>query len=217
MAGWHMSKAEGHTRILYIDTGVSIAGGQKSLIEILKLLDLSRFNPVVCSPGGSRMRAVCLEHGVTWLPIPFKSVHVSSQAGSRIAAGLRDVFGSLYGVFYLARLIRKHKIDIVHANNFKAALVGGLASMLSGRPMIFHDRIHITHGVLGWFAALLARRIVVVSKAVAAKHGRYITRKVRLIYNGIDVDKFSAPGEQVQTNQVCYWVMLTMSPGSCNV
>jgi glycosyltransferase involved in cell wall biosynthesis len=199
-----MSKADGRTRVLYIDTGVSIAGGQVSLTEILKLLDTARFTPLVCSPEGSRMRAVCQEHGVEWLPIPFKSVHLSSQGGSRFAAGLKDVAGSLHGIFHLARLIRRHRIDIVHANNFKAALIGGMASMLAARPMIFHDRIHITHGVLGWFAAMLARRIVVVSKAVAAKHGRYISRKVRLIYNGIDVDKFSVRGEQRQTSRVCY-------------
>ncbi|MFH1314167.1 MAG: glycosyltransferase family 4 protein [Candidatus Eisenbacteria bacterium] len=204
-----MSKADCRTRILYVDTGVSIAGGQISLIEILKCLDTARFTPVVCSPGGSRMRAVCMERGVTWLPIPFRSIHVSSQAGDRVSGdrvsgGLKDAFGSLYGVFHLARLIRKHKIDIVHANNFKAALIGGVASALAGRPMIFHDRIHITHGALGWFTALLAARIVVVSRAVAAKHGRYMTRKVNLVYDGIDVDKFTARGESGQTNRVCY-------------
>jgi glycosyltransferase involved in cell wall biosynthesis len=199
-----MSRADGRTRVLYVDTGVSIAGGQVSLIEMLKFLDTARFTPVVCSPPTSGMRTICRERGVAWLSLPFQSVHLSSRAGSRIAAALEDALGSLYGIFYLARLVRRQRIDIVHANNFKAALVGGLASVLTGRPMIFHDRIHITHGALGWFVALLARRIVVVSKAVGAKHGPHMRRKVSLIYDGIDVERFAARGEHSGTNRVCY-------------
>jgi glycosyltransferase involved in cell wall biosynthesis len=199
-----MSEPDRRIRVLYVDTGLSIAGGQISLIEILKFLDTARFTPIVCSPPMSRMRRVCQERGVAWLPVPFRSVHLSLSGGSRTAASLKDAIGSLYGVFYLARVIRRHRIDIVHANNFKAALIGGMASLLAARPVIFHDRIRITHGALGWLAALVATRIVIVSKGLAAKHGPHMTRKVIVIHDGIDVDEFKARGQHQPGNLVCY-------------
>ena len=189
-----MSKPENPKRILYVDTAVSIAGGQVSLIEILRLLDTLRFTPVVCSPANSRMRTTCEELGVAWLPIPVESVHVSTVTGSGPFVVLRDLVLSIYSTFYLCRLIWKNRIDIVHTNNFKAALIGGLASLLSGRPMIFHDRVHITHGILGRLVALLAARIIVVSRAVGTKHRGFIANKVRLIRDGIDVDRFTPSG-----------------------
>lgn len=189
-----MSKPDSVKRILYVDTAISIAGGQVSLIEILRLIDTDRFLPIVCSPPRSQLSKTCVELGVEWLPVPLESTHVSTATQTVFFSALRDLFVSIYGVFYLAGLIRKNDIDIVHTNNFKAALIGGLASVLSGRPMVFHDRIHITHGLLGRLVALLAAKIIVVSQAVGTKHGRYITRRVRLIRDGIDVERFTPSG-----------------------
>ena len=41
-------------------------------------------------------------------------------------------------IFKLLQVIRDHKIDVIHAHNYEAALVGGLVSRLSGVPVIYN-------------------------------------------------------------------------------
>ncbi|MFH1219329.1 MAG: glycosyltransferase [Candidatus Eisenbacteria bacterium] len=191
-------------RILYIDTGLGLAGGQVSLVELLKHLAGHRFQPFVCSPEDSALEKKCSELGVVWLPLPTKSVHLSTRQGGAVAGVVRDLFDSLYGVGLLAARIRANRIDIVHANTFKGALVGGLACLFVRRPMIFHDRTHIDHGVLGRLVASMASRIIVVSHAVGAKHKGRAGRKARLVYNGIDTDRFAPTGAEPLQKAVCF-------------
>jgi glycosyltransferase involved in cell wall biosynthesis len=85
-------------------------------------------------------------------------------------------------------------VDVVHANTFKAALVGSLACLLARKPLVFHDRITIRHGFLERMVAGVAAKIIVVSSALAAKHGEALRGKVTLIYDGVDTD-YMSPGQ----------------------
>jgi glycosyltransferase involved in cell wall biosynthesis len=104
---------------------------------------------------------------------------------------LRGAVEALRGIRFLASAIRRSRIDIVHANTFKAALVGGIACLAARRPMVFHDRILVTHGIVGRLVAVMARRIIVVSESVATKHKGAAARKSRMIHDGIDVNRFA--------------------------
>jgi glycosyltransferase involved in cell wall biosynthesis len=182
---------DGPRRILYIDSCIGLAGGQYSLIEILKTLDRSRFIPLVASPPGSGLRRRCEALPVRWLPLPFESAHLSCDVGTSTAARIKDAGRSLGGVRYLAETAMREQIDLVHTNNFKAALVGCFAALAAGRPLVSHDRIHIAHEPLGTLVALLSRRIIAVSETVAAKHRWPVRNKIRIIPPGIDVDHYS--------------------------
>ena len=182
----------GPRRVLFVDSCIGLAGGQYSLIEILKFLDSSRFIPIVASPPGSGLRPRCETLRVKWLPLPFESAHLSCDVGTSAAAGIKDVGRSLGGVRYLAEIALREQVDLVHANNFKAGLVGSFAALIAGKPLVFHDRIHIAHEPLGTLVALLSRRIIAVSGTVAAKHRWPARNKIRVIPPGIDVDHFSA-------------------------
>ena len=41
-------------------------------------------------------------------------------------------------VFTLWRVIRKHRIDLIHAHNYEGALVGWLGKLLTGRPLLYN-------------------------------------------------------------------------------
>ncbi len=190
-------------RILYVDTGIDLAGGQYSLLEILKPLDRSRFFPIVSSPEPSAIKLKCGEIGVDWLPLPFESTHLTSHGAAGLHGKIRDLVTSLYGVFSIAHVVRKHHIDIVHANTFKAALVCGFASLLTMRPIVFHDRVHIAHQPLGWLVALVAKRIIAVSHSVGSKHRGYMSRKLRVIPPGIDVSALTPARTVKKTKIIC--------------
>jgi hypothetical protein len=118
-------------RALYVDSGVGLGGGQVNLIEILRSLDPNAVVPVVAAPPESGVARWCFENGVKLVPLPFRSAPPRPLA---------DYLGSFYGVFFLARQIRAHRADVVHANTFKAGLVGGLAAVLAGAPMVFQEQ-----------------------------------------------------------------------------
>ena len=199
--------------MLYVDTGIGYAGGQVALIEVLKHLDQGRVWPVVASPPESRLHLKCAELDIAWLPLPAKSIHLLDRQRGSWTAVFKDVTSSMYSVAYLAVMIRRHKIDVVHANTFKGALVAAIACRFSRRPLVFHDRIHVAHGVLGKAVALMADRIVVVSQAVGSKHRGRAARKSRLVYDGIDVDRFSPASEQPAGMKVGFLGRITEEKG----
>jgi glycosyltransferase involved in cell wall biosynthesis len=199
---WKPNVTEAPLRILYVDTGVGLAGGQVSLLEILKHLDRRRFTPIVASPRGSAVGERCRHLGVTWYRLPFASSHVSNAVGCSPWAAVKDALASLRGVVGLAGLVRRHRIDIVHANTFKAALVGGLACIGARRPMVFHDRVHIAHGWVGQVVTLLSTRIIVVSRAVGSKRRGRVAGKTALIYDGIDVRDFEPAAPRASRDTV---------------
>ncbi|WP_157385746.1 glycosyltransferase family 4 protein [Methylosarcina fibrata] len=41
-------------------------------------------------------------------------------------------------VLKLVGLIRKHKVDVIHAHNYEGALIGWLGKLLTGRPMLYN-------------------------------------------------------------------------------
>jgi glycosyltransferase involved in cell wall biosynthesis len=191
-------------RVLFVDSCIPMAGGQHSLIEVLKCLDPSRVFPVVCTPAGSGLRARCESLGFRSEPLPFESESSLAEGRSRVLWKAKDLVSSAYGVPYLAALIRKLRIDIVHPNNFKAALVATPACALAGKPMVFHDRIHITHGWLGRYVASRATRIIAVSETVRRKYGGDFDAKSVVIPPGIDTELFKPAGKIGSGNLVCY-------------
>ena len=133
---------------MYLDTCTGMGGGQHSLLTLLKRLDRSRYLPVLCSPRGSGLEARCKQLGMETRALPFRSVHMVSHSKAKPFAWTEDVVRSAFGVFYLAWNMARLKVDAVHANTFKAALVGTFACLLARKPLIFHDRITIRHGLL---------------------------------------------------------------------
>ena len=152
----------------------------------------------------SDLRAKCDELAIRWEPLPFESECPGPGACAHMLWRVKDLLNSARGVVYLTDLIRRTGAGIVHANNFKAALVAAPACTLSGRPLVFHDRVHITHGALGHMVALNAAWIIAVSDTVAMKFGDRYAHKVRVIPPGIDTARFKPTGSAGGSGLICY-------------
>jgi|GEM_PF-1375101 len=191
--------------VLYVDTGIGLAGGQTALVEILRFVDRTRIAPIVSSPPGSALEAVCGRLGIPWLGLPFASVHISTRPRGRVMGRLRDLASSAYGAAWLARQVRRCQADVLAANTFKAALVGAVALMFSKRPLVFHDRTLFGHLPLGWLLGMKARRIVAVSRAAAAKYRGMFAGKLAIVPDSVDTDRFrAAPAEPRSVRIVAY-------------
>lgn len=98
----------------------------------------------------------------------------------------------------LARLLRRERVEVIHAHNQAAAFYGGLAGLLCGRPLVItrHGSSFgrdLSHLWLGRAGALMARRVVCVGREacqVARRVDRVPAARLRLIYNGVDTAQY---------------------------
>jgi len=98
----------------------------------------------------------------------------------------------------IASLIRKLKVDLIHTHNVGPLIYGGLASIITGLPLIHteHSRLPRCEKRLRSIEKLLslkASRIVAVSKCVAdqlIEEQKIKPEKVKIIPNGVDVELF---------------------------
>jgi len=116
-------------RILIAQKFASLGGSQKSLVHHLELLDRRRFEPRVVVSNEGWLTGKLDELKVPWSKLPFGHW-----------ASLASIPGNLLLVARLARIIRRHRIDLVHANEHWVGPPCQLAARTAGIPSICHFR-----------------------------------------------------------------------------
>jgi glycosyltransferase involved in cell wall biosynthesis len=171
----------GPLRAMFVITSMPVGGAETLLVELVRRLDRNRFAPEVC----------CLKY-----PGPLGEV-----LGREVPlfSGLLD---NKYDVAVLARLtalLRRRRIDAVVTvgTGGDKMFWGRLAGWLARVPVIC-SALHSTG--LPDRVEFLNRLLAPITDAfiaVAPSHGRYLAehegcpaRKVRVVPNGVDVDRF---------------------------
>jgi len=117
---------------------------------------------------------------------------------------------SLNGLYQMARLVCflvRHNIDVLHAYDLWANLLGVPAGRLAGTRVIISSRRYLAD--LEWYTPLrnrivrfiyrLSTRVVVNSKSVRQRlidRDQVAPEKVRIIYNAVEVQRFAAAHEE---------------------
>lgn len=119
-------------------------------------------------------------------------------------------FFKLYGIF------KRERFGIVHTHTSKAGALGRLAAKLAGTPVVIYN----THGHVfyGYFNQFFNKLIMYIEKFLANFSDAIITLskkekddfvslkiakpdKLRVIYNGIDLDKFANTQVDIKKNK----------------
>lgn len=113
-----------------------------------------------------------------------KALREFSRAFSAVRAELRD-------------FMRKHDVDIVHSISYPASLYVALSVSGTGARHIWHEhnikRIHRFNAPIYRFVARSCSYVLGPSDAVTINLNRAIhDSKVRTVYNGIDLNRFTA-------------------------
>lgn len=112
---------------------------------------------------------------------------------------------NLYEVWYLYRLIKVNKINIVQTHGLRVDFFGFLAAKLAGVPHIITRHVALSHHLIGKFRKKLymvfdnialksAAKIITVSRIVEddlVLNQGIDPRKIVTIYNGVDLERFS--------------------------
>ncbi len=175
-------------KVIHLVTRLDLGGAQQNTLHTVRHLDPSKFEAVLlCGPGGMldeevrkdpRMRVIFIE-----------SLH-------------RDIspFHDLLALLELAKVFIAEKPAIVHTHSSKAGILGRLAAVLAGVPIVvhtyhgfgFHDRqpafVKNLYVYLERLCARFTSALIFVSKAnidYAADHGLVNRNDAVLIRSGV--------------------------------
>src|SRR6185369_1955168 len=109
-------------KILYTITWMEMGGSQTHLMQVFRLLDRTRFEPILyCLSGRGNLMDAVRDIGIP--------VHSGDLTGLKSARGVSSVM-------QLAQFMRRERFDIVHNYLLRANVVGSIAARLAGVPVV---------------------------------------------------------------------------------
>ena len=175
----------GRLRIAYAIKAMIVGGTQTHLLQVLRLLDRNRFDPLLfCLRGEGELLDAVRSLGV---PVITPAAHLSFKGlalPARIAA--------------LTRALRQQRVDVLHAYLLRANLVGTVSARLARVPVVMgskrgcHERrgFELVGAKIGNWAS---DRVMVNAEAVRdfvhANEGCPRDKMV-VIPSGVDTDRF---------------------------
>jgi len=172
-------------KILYVNGSSNIGGAEVSLFNLVKRLDKKQFTPIVALPSAGLLFD------------KLKTLEINIETLLLREFSRKKIFAFLFSTLKLANLIKKEKIDLVHANSIYIAEQSYFAAKLAGVPCICHVRDLapvLGAGMLRSAAFKNAKKIIAISEAVKKDliEKLYVPEnKITRIYNGVDTEEFS--------------------------
>lgn len=177
-------------RVLLFIQSLELGGSEKQCVEIARVLSENGFAVTV----GCMRRTGPLRRRIAEAGIPLVEFPVGSLLRPR----------ALLQMWRLVRFIRANRFDVVHASDLYANLFSIPAARLAGVPVIVSSQRDLSNW---WWYTPLRRRILrsvqglstyllVNSSAIRTQlinEDRFDSQKIRIVYNGIDVDRYTSP------------------------
>jgi glycosyltransferase involved in cell wall biosynthesis len=171
--------------VLYTVNRMDVGGSQTHLIQVLRLLDRARFEPILCCLTG---KGALLD--------------TARETGTRVVSGGLGGLKSPRALAAFARLrafMRDERIDVVHNYLLRANVIGTLAARAARVPLVLASKrgCHERHG-LEMVGARLSNRLAdcVTANSNAVRefvhgHEGCPLGKMVVIPSGIDTERFA--------------------------
>ena len=168
-------------KILFVIDSLSLGGVERQLVELIKGMDRHRFE----------VHVVCLNYAHD------SYAHLVSKMGIGISYFCRRYKYDISPVFSIFRYIQKNRVDLVHAFNNLGALFGVAGAKLSRKPVVcsairdakdWDSKLKLSKKILAFFSDIF----VANSKAGFTNRFKKIKPYFRVVYNGIDFNRFGS-------------------------
>lgn len=194
-------------KVLFVESGRGYGGSAFSLFRLVKSLDRSRYEPHVVAFHNAQ---VFEEIRLLGVPVKiireFRPLFVPSPVDRTLWTKARNycsTYGNLgadilYNGIRLAHYIQRNQVDLVHLNNgISENLSAAFATRLVKVPCVSHERgaeapRKMEKYLVDWVSAVITLNRASLDQ-YAAVFGR---EKVRIIFNGVDLDTFEKPNPQ---------------------
>lgn len=155
----------------------AVGGSHISSLNLIRHLDRDRFAPFVLieNPEG-RVADLFRTENIPFTPIA-TSRPVSDAAIDESASPLSLVRYGLSRVRTIARQLKQHQVDIVHTNDGRMHVFGGLAARLARAKHVWHHRSDPEAAGLRYIAPAIAHHVVTVSRFAGPRSGRWSAAK----------------------------------------
>lgn len=188
------SKKEKRIRILHVVDGYRMGGAENKLLELIARLDRDKYEILLCNVGPDG-------------PLKPQFEHLDIQTFDFPRRWSFDPIP----VFKLAKLMRKHKIDVVQTTLFWADFIGAMAAKWAGVPLIlswetvshegdpYHNKFQRRKGYE--LASKLMNRIIAVSNEVKTslvKRRGVPSEKISVIHYGVDLARYNPNGRETR-------------------
>ncbi|QJD87437.1 glycosyltransferase family 4 protein [Cohnella herbarum] len=171
----------GKTNVLFVTHADKKGGAEQSLIHLINYLDTAKYRIYLLSPGDA---AYLNEIKTEYEHFPLRLNSIKQKLG----------LGYLETLLRIKRFVKKNRIEIIHANGWRAPWYTAPLKFMTKSKLVWHHRDH-TH--LRMFNHVLPRffdQVICISHFVANSiRGSNKT----IIYNGIDPDSALTPKSRI--------------------
>ncbi len=139
-------------RIVYFDHTALLGGGELAMIEMVRKLDVARFEPVILLGAHGPLETELAPEFSTYV-IPLSPWLLDTRKDTLTISNLTVPLRALAAIAYIMKLVRffrKIKPAAVHTNSLKADFLGGFAARIAGVPLVWHVRDRIDRDYLPW-------------------------------------------------------------------
>ena len=177
-------------KILYLHASAELYGSDYVLLELIRRLDKSKYEPTVLLPFYGPLQTELYAMGVDVRIVDFA---VLRKKNFNLRGMLEYFFRFLSSTSQLFQIIRKENIVLVHTNTI-AVFGGAVAARLAGRPHVWQVMEIIVSPKILWklssmLVGILSNQVATISNAVRDHLiSGYIgnAKKAVTVYHGVD-------------------------------
>ena len=167
--------------ILQIIPRLDTGGAELATLELTEAVVRAGGRMLVVTEGG-RMAPRIAELGGTWIPFPAATKNPARMLGN---------------AFRLTAIMRRERVDLIHARSRAPAWSALAAARLARRPIVstYHGAYGGEAGVKNFYNSVMARGDIVIANSgftarlIAQRHGKTAPR-VRIVNRGVDLARF---------------------------
>ena len=176
-------KNKNKIRICYPFVGDSVGGSHLSMIEIIKNLNKSKFDPFILLHKKGILYNYLNNQGLN----P-KIIKINNYVGSKKGI-LNNLFYIFKNISLLTPYINKNNIDIVHLNDSSAGLSWVLPTKLSSAKLVWHQRVVFPNWMLYKILSFFSEKIICISDFVYRSLPDFNKKKSKKIFNPVSLNK----------------------------
>lgn len=205
-------------RLAFVSVSGQLGGSEGVLLQLIEQIRRLRahwdVHLVVMSEGPLAGRALALGARVTTVPLPAAVARIgewgSRGRALRVALQVAGALGEILAYRReVARALDSLQPDILHTNGFKAHAV--TARMRTRAVRVWHVHEYVSRRPLtrrllrlyGGVPEVIVANSLSVANDVTRITAERMRRPVRVIYNGVDLDRFSPHGAVADIDAAC--------------
>ncbi|MFJ7747978.1 glycosyltransferase family 4 protein [Peribacillus sp. NPDC097295] len=173
-------------KILFLHSSSELYGSDRSLLNLIKNMDEKKFQITIILPESGPL--VDELKKINNVKVIIKEIAILRRKHLSMKGIIQYTNTFINSVYYLIRIIRMNRIDVVYTNT-SVVFPGGIAAKLLRKKSIWHIREIIENQlerkVVSKIVNIFSDRIIANSKATALAISRN-NEKVRVVYNAIE-------------------------------